>query len=269
MRAEKVDLPALRKLWEYCFYDDSKEFLDFHFGSLDPSNVRVIKDGGKIVSCLHLQYIDICQNGKIYKAAYIGGVSTAPEYRGMGFYKRLMNETLDELALGGCDAAMLIPFSFDFYRKDGFEVSSYYIEVSGKLSDLGKSRNSQDIIYDAYWKRTSDELENIKSALAPDGMRFFEGGGFHVFYYFSGDTVTVPEICAKTAEGYEAALSFVASHSSTLQRFKIRTDVLRAPRFSERCFDVKLCPHTMMRILNPELNLKGVYNNNFNLLGYV
>ena len=269
MRADKVDLPALRELWEYCFYDDSKEFLDFYFGSLDPSDVRVIKKGNKIAACLHLQDIDICQHGRIYRAAYIGGVSTAPEYRGMGFYKRLMNETLEELKYSGYDAAMLIPFSFDFYRKDGFEVSSYYIEVSGRLPDLGKSRKFWHLTYDAYWKRTQSDFENIKSALSADGIRFFEGEGFHVFYYFSGDTVVVPELFSETGEGYERALSFIASHSSTSHLFKLRADVLRTPRFSERCFEIKICPHTMMRILNPDFKLSGVYNNNFNLLGYV
>ncbi|MBQ7718441.1 MAG: GNAT family N-acetyltransferase [Clostridia bacterium] len=267
MKAEKSDLKALRELWEYCFYEDSKEFLDFYFGALDTDCVRVIKDGGKIVSCLHLQDIEICQGGKKYKAAYIGGVATSPSYRNRGYYKRLMTETLEELTQSGYDAAVLIPFSYDFYRKDGFEVSSYYIEVSGKSQDIGKSKVVTENKYDAYWNRTAKELEDIKKALAPEGVKFFEGDGFHIFYYFKDGDIIIPELAADTGAGYENGISFIASQEA--YGFKLRTDLARAARFSEKCFDIKLCPHTMMKILNPDFVLSGVYNNNFNFLGYV
>lgn len=137
---------ASRKLYEQCFDEGKKYFVDYYYDTIVKRNEMVVAlDGDEIVSMIHLNpYVyNIC--GDIRKVHYLVAIATKVEYRNRGLMGKCLSkaiEYLDELEEPYC---YLVPDNEEvenIYRKYGFE-------IVGKFT-LDKFSNAEyDIFPDA------------------------------------------------------------------------------------------------------------------------
>ena len=66
------------------YFKDNENMV--HFG---------LYEGDKLVSSIGVYPLDFVRNGKVLKSAMIGAVSTHPDYRGKGYFTKLMNEVME------------------------------------------------------------------------------------------------------------------------------------------------------------------------------
>ncbi len=93
-----------------------------NFGYWDDTYVPYgIEIAGEIVANVSISKSTLVVDGVTYKAAQIGGVMTAPYYRGQGLSRRLMNDVLRDTS----DMDVIYLFAnhtvLDYYPKFGFE----------------------------------------------------------------------------------------------------------------------------------------------------
>jgi predicted acetyltransferase len=79
-------------------------------------------DDGKLNSATVVNDYTIRMNGHDVKMGGIGGVATRPEYRGKGYTREIMRAICNEMREVGQIYSFLYPFSYEFYRKFGYEL---------------------------------------------------------------------------------------------------------------------------------------------------
>src|SRR5690242_14662527 len=86
-------------------------------------NKRVLRVNGSIVSCLTI--VDTaCWIGQgVVRLGGVAGVVTRPALRRRGYAGRLLRETVRTLDEQGYALSALFPFSYDYYRKFGWELA--------------------------------------------------------------------------------------------------------------------------------------------------
>ena len=98
LRKDDIDLKlASRKLYEQCFDEGKKYFVDYYYDTIIKRNEMIVAlDGDEIVSMIHLNpYLyNIC--GDIRKVHYFVAIATKEEYRNRGYGKKLLAKALYE-----------------------------------------------------------------------------------------------------------------------------------------------------------------------------
>jgi len=90
----------------------------------------------RMLSALQVHPYIINMNGKQVKMGGIGSVLTRPEARHGGNVRKLMDIAFDEMEMLGHVFSFLYPFSFEYYRKFGYEMCYQYNSVSIPFSQL-------------------------------------------------------------------------------------------------------------------------------------
>lgn len=90
-----------RALWEVCFPEDSRSFVDYYYQEKVRDNrilaVTEPREDGRIVSMLHLNPYDIHLPEKDYRLDYIVGVATHPQQRHQGHMRSLLTVMMKEM----------------------------------------------------------------------------------------------------------------------------------------------------------------------------
>lgn len=135
--ATDADREALENIWDYCFHD-GETFQRWYFS-------QYYRKEECIVGCVNdvpvasLQVIDLPTRvkGQNLRAGYIVGVDCLPEYRGMGFTRRLMEEALYHYAPEhDLQLLHLMPFEADFYEPYGFVFSDYHFKMELDIEEF-------------------------------------------------------------------------------------------------------------------------------------
>ena len=96
-------------LWRTCF-GDSEAFISLYFDRVyKDENAMTIEKDGKIVSALQIVPYTMTYLGTEISVAYISGVCTAPEERGQGLMRQLLQETFEEMERREVAISALIP----------------------------------------------------------------------------------------------------------------------------------------------------------------
>ncbi|MDR2941020.1 MAG: GNAT family N-acetyltransferase [Treponema sp.] len=86
-------------------------------------------------------------DGYSVKMSGIGGVGTLPEARGGGHIRRIFEKLLPQAREKGVVFSSLNPFSHDFYRKFGYEISGVRNKISIPTGDLSEIRSKGQFIH--------------------------------------------------------------------------------------------------------------------------
>lgn len=111
-------------------------------------SLLVVEDGGRIVSTLISQPMPVHINGALVTHASVGGVATIPEARCRGCAGAMMAECVRMLRKQGIYLSSLWPFSYEYYRKFGWEIGaevrnySAPAKVFAALGDAGRARDA-------------------------------------------------------------------------------------------------------------------------------
>jgi len=120
------DLPALKKLHHYCFYEPDhwgwdSPLWDINWKLLDLNKCFGYFVEGKLVSSFIIRDYEFYVRGSLMKMGGVAGVATQPEFRHRGFVRELAREALKCMRKKGISISVLYPFKFSFYRRLGYE----------------------------------------------------------------------------------------------------------------------------------------------------
>lgn len=121
----------LRRLHSYCFGLPQQE--DDWF---EPDNYLGVFDGSHLVSSLKIIPFEIFICRRPVKMGGIGVVATLPEYRRQRLAAGLLQKALAVMRERGEIFSMLGPFSYEFYRKFGWELAFHYREYVFSVEDF-------------------------------------------------------------------------------------------------------------------------------------
>lgn len=91
---------------------------------------------GQMTACLELIDYDVWFDGQTVGMGGIGGVASLPEYRRSGHVRGLFDLVFEEMRDRGDVFSWLFPFSFEYYRKFGYEVGCCARHVTIPLAEL-------------------------------------------------------------------------------------------------------------------------------------
>lgn len=118
--ARENETGLIANMWDICF-DDPPHFIKWNFSkNYFPQNTLVFEEGGVLCANMQLMPYMLSFCGRTVPVSYISGVATLPEYRMRGCYKKLQAEAFSLMERRGIPIAVLVPFSFDFYEKQGY-----------------------------------------------------------------------------------------------------------------------------------------------------
>lgn len=135
--AKPENQQELKALMQECFCEP-QSFFDFYFQSYwDPNHCLIVSENDKIIAALEFEPLFLSLYNTKILAAYISGVRVLPQYRKRGICRKMMKFAHGELRKRGVILTLLTPFSYDFYRRMGYEqcyCMEYYEIACGKLS---------------------------------------------------------------------------------------------------------------------------------------
>ena len=138
-----------RVLWDKCFSEEDKRFVDFYFEKRynENDNIFIEKDG-KVVSALQLISYPFSYYGKTIGCSYLSGCCTDPDYRSQGLMNDLIIKALKQAKNNGACFAALIPASeslFNYYAGTNFVTTFDYSRIRINLSQQVNETTSQQV----------------------------------------------------------------------------------------------------------------------------
>lgn len=211
-------------------------------------NIRMIKDGEKILSGAVNKNLIIKNPVGVFKVAGIGSVVTAPDYRGQGHSRAVMESCTQTAKEQGCDFAILWTDLFEFYQKLGFEVAGS--EISLMLEDelpvaatahkiIQSNKVAPESLLKLYVRHTTGTVrtvEDVRRSLTIPNSKVFtmwdasnnllayavEGKGADLQNYiheWGGDVTPLIQLFAHMRKTYQRPLTVIApAHASNLIR---------------------------------------------------
>lgn len=123
----------LKRIWEICFYEDSKESIDFYFlNAYKNKNALVCTENDEIIGMLHILPVVLKNEGNLLNGGYIYAASTLPDHRLKGVLKALDNEAQKLSKSKGYSFLTLVPAKntlFNMYKKLGYETMFFLNEA--------------------------------------------------------------------------------------------------------------------------------------------
>ena len=138
-----------RVLWDKCFSEEDKRFVDFYFEKRynENDNIFIEKDG-KVVSAMQLISYPFSYYGKTIGCSYLSGCCTDPDYRSQGLMNDLIIKALKQAKNNGACFAALIPASeslFNYYAGTNFITTFDYSKIRINLSQQVNETTSQQV----------------------------------------------------------------------------------------------------------------------------
>jgi predicted acetyltransferase len=205
--------------------------------------ILIVEDEGQIVSTLLCQPMPVYINGSPVSHSSTGAVATIPEARNKGCAGAMMAETVRLLRSEKVYLSSLWPFSYEYYRKYGWEIASETRSYSGpgkvfmELGDASKAREAVegDLRHvkainddwaqnyncltqrsDAWWDRVLDVKEPLKTDTHAMVLHMTDGRlDAYAAYKIGGDdenrAIDVNEIAFLEAEHRRDMLALLGS----------------------------------------------------------
>ncbi len=124
-KLDKKEHEKTRPLYEECFPEDSRRFVDYYYSYKATDNeIYMARKGKEIAAMVHLNPYRMQIGDKVQTLHYIVAVGTAKKYRGQGCMDALMNYVLDLMYDRGEAFTFLMPVSEELYERYDF-VTAY------------------------------------------------------------------------------------------------------------------------------------------------
>lgn len=156
--ANEQDKRAYYTMLSYCFNMGNHNIENQVANSSFPADEIILNEiDGNVCQCTHVIPYNISFDGKIAKMGGIGGVSSLPEYRDFGGIKDILTYSLSYMKERGMVFSALGPFSFEFYRKYGWEWVFNFQKLKFSVNDLKNSPKAHKYLS---LNKEHDELVN-------------------------------------------------------------------------------------------------------------
>lgn len=288
--AEPSDKNEVMAIWSYCF-SDPKEYTDYYFKfRYKAENTVVARNSGNVASALQLNPYSISLGGKLYDTSYIVGVSTLPQYRGLGIVRKLFSFAFNELFKRGELVSVLMPIDYSIYRKFGYEaVCEQYlyeldidmlsgfkpvrrfrmagrtkeelIELSDIYAGFTNGKNLFTLRDASYYKTLLDEASLDKGGIVlTDGDSGPDG---YMVYTIEGDSMMIREIVYNNIDALKSMLGYAYSHKTQVSKVIVQTykdDYIYRLLPNIRNIKLSLKPFLMGRVINLKGYLESIHS---------
>lgn len=156
--AKQEDKRAYYTMLSYCFnMGNSNTENNVQNANFPHDEVLVNEIDGTVTQCVHVVPFDMNFEGKSYKMGGIAGVSSMPEHRDQGGIKDILVQSLSYMKERGMIFSALGPFSFEFYRKYGWEWGFTFQKLKFPISAIAKTPKAKKYVQ---LTQEDDELVN-------------------------------------------------------------------------------------------------------------
>jgi predicted acetyltransferase len=135
---KKSEFDELKRISKQAFVLNEERIDRWFTKDFDLSRTRALFVDGRMQSVLEIIPFQVWFNDKKMPMGGISGVASPPESRRKGYVRKLMEYSLKDMKERGFPISTLYPFSFDFYRKFGWEHASDWRVYSFDPKDLGE-----------------------------------------------------------------------------------------------------------------------------------
>lgn len=283
--AEKYEDP-MKHILSYCF-GLPPEFGDgFMTETFKSKNCLGCFDGEQLAGLLYITPFEMFFNNRIVLMGGIGGVSTLPEYRHCHCASNMLIKSLEIMKERGYIFSALGPFSYDFYRKYGWELGfhskRYEIPIE-KLKGLGKGIgrfkpltpdkiSSVKTLYEYFMSKYNGAIrrddKTWKSKLNVKGKDRDYAYGYssqtnelngYILYSILGNKIHVNELIYDSLDTKLELMRFVYNHSAQVETLvwnapedDITMLMLKDPRIGQT-----INPGMMIRVVDVKKTLEA------------
>jgi len=135
---KKSEFDELKRVNRQAFVLTEERVNRWFTKDFDLSRTRALFVDGRMQSLLEIIPFQAWFNDKKIPMGGISGVASPPESRRKGYVRKLMEYSLKDMKEKGFPISTLYPFSFDFYRKFGWEHASDWRVYSFDPRDLAE-----------------------------------------------------------------------------------------------------------------------------------
>lgn len=240
-----ADQQAFYQLYLYAFNgEDTAErraFFDLRYAH---GWIYGIKSEDRLVSGLYSLPFTVNFHGVDYKMNGIGDVMSAPEHAGAGGAGTLLQASLEEMAARGVTLAYLAPFSYEYYRRFGYEQvfnNIVYAMPNTSVRTI-RAKNWGGSVVRMPMEQALPELipyyanraQNLRGGLVREDWwwqylvlkRHWDVALYHdeagvlagyLLYDRAGTTITSEEFVADTPAAFAHLMAFFTNHRNTFQ----------------------------------------------------
>lgn len=287
--AKSSDKNQVVSLWNYCF-EDGEDFVKYYFENVyDKKNTIIIEENNEVLSALQLNKYKIDLRNTQYDVSYVVGVSSKPEVRGLGYMKKLMTYTLEELYKNGEKVSLLMAIDYRLYKRYGFDHCYDQIQYNIKTDELSgfrvtsklrkadfedskilaeiyknamKSLNGYALRDEVYFNRFMKEIESENGYIYID-----EANKSYIAYYIQGDTIFVRELIYNDISSLKSMLAYIYNHNTQCKKTVINApvdDKIKLIIANLKTCEIKLIPFMAGRVINFEKYMESIKLNNIN-----
>jgi len=259
-KAQKNDLPALKRMWTDIF-GDSDKFADFAVNICETEEIYLVKENDEIASMV-VAGVDLAAYGK--KGFYIYGLCTLPKYEGKGFATQLINYVCEHKFSDGYQFAVAQPAQqslFDYYKKLGFDNTTYLRKGQINVKKNLWATASFDTVTASRFKEirskyAEDEIVHFSSKgyekfaeyIYSEGGSTAENDGAYCLYFEASDKIVVRDLFAKSSHHALGLLQAVRERTGK-EEFELQLSQNSQLFLGEG----KLVPHCLVKNLNREV----------------
>ncbi|MDD6800713.1 MAG: GNAT family N-acetyltransferase [Firmicutes bacterium] len=162
-------------------------------------SVVIKNDNGETMSHGGFNILESVYCGKYVPTLTIGGIGTQPEYRRRGLVREVMSSIFDVAHENGVYVSMLHPFSFEYYRKFGYEKIADHRILEFPITKLDFTPRCSNLYRIDSQKRVEDAVK-VYNAFAKDRNIMFrryndsylkkvgdKSGSTHIWYDENGE----------------------------------------------------------------------------------
>ena len=231
-----------------------EQALTFPMGSMAPwmaeighAHMRAVRRAGRAVAGMTIIPMGHYFGGQSVRAGGITAVGVAPDQRGSGVGRWMLQQSLEELHRQGVPIATLYPATTAFYRRTGFERAAQRLLYDVPLAEIGVRDYSLEAVpagpseyaaikqlYVQQAIRTSAFIDRPEfywnSILEPKDKRVYSfivqhdgvPEGYVIFSHAAwGETLKVSDIVALTPAAGRRLLTLLADHRSMTETMRL------------------------------------------------
>ncbi|MDF7638310.1 GNAT family N-acetyltransferase [Lactobacillus sp. ESL0791] len=277
-----TDIEKFYHLYLYAFNaEDTPIRQSFFYDRCKHGLVYGIKQKSQLISALYSLPFKVDFHGVQYLMNGIGDVATAPENAGMGSATKLLQNALEDMEKNNITLSYLAPFSYEYYRRLGYEQVFNHLQYSLSNKDIPnfKPNNKNGKLVRGYLKNYLSQVSNFYSLYAQKGLKggliraswwweyltiknnwyvclYFneqkEAEGY-VIYEITSSKLIVKEFIYLTNSAFENLLAFIFNHKNTVFKFVWDSpDPVYHGDFLANPSNLKaeIVPYMMVRIIN-------------------
>jgi predicted acetyltransferase len=278
--ARQDEKDQLKEMWNRCFGDEDP-FLSWYFNTLYlPENTLTACENGSPVSSLQFLPYTLSLRCLPVPVTNIYGVFTIPEARNRGIMHQLIPKALQEMREQGSLFALLLPVTYEFYRKFGWETCWYHLEYRLTMDNIRPLAAEYGYMQQIHDNEYLDELSDIYKVFCSTRNGFilrtrknwenilqdhvFDGGYLHilkhtqghaegyVLYTLANGTLTIREMGHTGRKAAGGLWNFIYSHADRAQTilWKAPFDDMTYHLLEDARETVQIKPFVMGRIVD-------------------